>query len=140
MDKVEAFSLQAAQRRGALMPLVMVATEATYSRSSITSSTNLCMLHVLTGVRSRRVLRMWFDLLISSSQRARTLLDAAPHRRRAAGAARDGGCSAWAVGLPSPHPHPVAAAVLDGGHGGLARLLAGVEDQRWRPLAQAGRV
>ena len=90
-------SLQAAQLRGAMMPLIMVAFADTFSRSSTTSAINICMLHVLTGMRSRRVLRMWSAFLISSIRQYRTLLHGGPHRPRAVAATCDFGRIAWAA-------------------------------------------
>ena len=55
------------------------------------------MLHVLTGVRSRRAHRLSSFLFISSNERNWTLLNAALHRTRAVAAARDGGRSTLAM-------------------------------------------
>ena len=58
-------------------------------------------LHVLTGVRSRRAHRISSFLFISSNERNETLLNAALHRTRVVGAARDGGHSTLAMDLAS---------------------------------------
>ena len=89
------FSLLA--QRAPLTPFVLEAFEATHTRSLVTPTTHVCMCHVLTGVCSRRVLRLSAWLIKSSSERIRTLLDAAIHRVRAATTARDGGRSSRAM-------------------------------------------
>ena len=58
-------------------------------------------LHVLTGVRLRRAHRISSFLFISSNERNETLLNAALHRTRVVGAARDGGHSTLAMDLAS---------------------------------------
>ena len=56
---MEAQQLQAAQLHNALTPFIMAAFEAARVRSPATLVALLCMLHVLTDVRSSRALRLW---------------------------------------------------------------------------------
>ena len=94
------FSLLA--RRAPMTPFISEVIEATQTRSLVTPTTPLCMCHVLTDVCSRRVLRLSARLVNSSSERIRTLLDAAVHRVRAAATARDGGRSSRAMESAAP--------------------------------------
>ena len=70
--------------------------EVTQTRSLVIPPDHNSVFQVLTGTRSRRALRMWPDLNISSSERGKALQDAASHRSRGACAVRGYGCIAEA--------------------------------------------
>ena len=70
-------SLQAAQLQPALTPFIMAAFEAARVRSPATLVAHLCMLHVLTDVRSSRAHRLW-----SASQFLRSSASERSRRRR----------------------------------------------------------
>ena len=88
---------------------------------------HFCMMHVLTGMCSRRVRRMCSWHNFSSTERAWKLPNAALHRPRAAATARGGVLSFLAIEFGRDCLHPHAAAVLDGDGGALLQLLVARE-------------
>ena len=81
------------------MAFILVAFEVTRPRSLVTTTALFSMLHVLTGVRSLQAHSLSSFLFTSSNERSQTLLNAALHRTRPLGAARDGGRSRLAMEL-----------------------------------------
>ena len=92
-------SLGSHQLRVPLMAFISVAVETIHTRSLVTTAAHISMLHVLTGVRSRRAYRLSSFLFNSSHEPAQTLRNAALHRTRAVAAARDDGRRALAMEL-----------------------------------------
>ena len=97
----------------------MAAFKAALMSSPASLVAHLCMLHVLTDVRSSRALRLWsasqFRRQIAAGSSGTQLSSALEHpvQRETTGAAQ----REWKCGLE--RGLPLAAAVLDGGDGGL---------------------
>ena len=120
-------SCQVAQLYVALLQFIMAAFETTRVRPPATLVDYLCMLHVLTDVRSSRALRLCLWSASQFRQQDRSRQAAVGRSSRAHSSTR---CSARrrgqrrGSGSGLERGLPLAAAVLDGGDGGLLPACA----------------